>query len=210
MSILNDAQWNTAKKLFREYVVKFFQGENDMIPQFVALDNDVNVRMGDFLAEPPPHDDDPPVKKPRVALPPPAAAAAAPAASGRARLDKMAMDMDGEQKEEKFENKEDDHDIHWEIEAWFDRAHGARFLMWDNNESQPRAQWPQIKLTFPRLSLLARRFLCILPSSAPSERVWSGFGHVIDRTSTTIDSTLAAQIMFLRANQDLLDRIPLS
>ena len=59
-------------------------------------------------------------------------------------------------------------------------------------------------------SLLARRFLCILLSSAPSERVWSGFGHVIDRTSTTIDSTLAAQIMFLRANQDLLDRIPLS
>ena len=108
-----------------------------------------------------------------------------------------------------FEN-EDDHDIHWEIEAWFDRAHGARFLIWDNNESQPRVQWPQLQLTFPRLSLLARRFLCILPSSAPSERVWSGFGHVIDKNSTTLDSTLAAQIMFLRANQDLLDRIPLS
>ena len=208
MSILSDAQWNTAKKVVREYAVKFFQGANDMIPQFVALDDDVNVRMVDLLAEIPPHDDRPPVKKPRVALPPPAAAAA-PAASGRAHNHKMAVDMDGEQEEEKFEN-EDDHDIHWEIEAWFDRAHGARFLMWDNNESQPRVQWPQLQLTFPRLSLLARRFLCILPSSAPSERVWSGFGHIIDKTSTTIDSTLAAQIMFLRANQDLLDRIPLS
>ena len=209
MSILNDAQWNTAKKLFREYVVKFFQGQNDRIPQFVALDDDVNVRMGDLLAECPPYDDNPPVKKPRVALPPPSAAAA-PASGERSRLGKMAMDMDGEQKEEKLENEEDDHGIHWEIEAWFDRAHGARFLMWDNDESQPREQWPQLQLTFPRLSLLARRFLCILPSSAPSERVWSGFGHVTDKTSTTIDSTLAAQIMFLRANQDLLDCLPLS
>ena len=209
MSILNDDQWNTAKKLFREYVVKFYQGENDRIPQFVALDNNVNVRMVELLAELPPHDAGPPVKKPRLAVPPPAAAAA-PAASGRAHLDKMAIDMDGEQKEEKFENDEDGHDIHWEIEAWFDRAHGARFLMWDNNESQPRVQWPQLKLTFPRLSLLARRFLCLLPSSAPSERVWTRFGHVIDKTSTTIDSTLAAHIMFLIANQDLLDRIPLS
>ena len=97
MSILSDAQWNTAKKVVREYAVKFFQGANDMIPQFVALDDDVNVRMVDLLAEIPPHDDRPPVKKPRVALPPPAAAAA-PAASGRAHNHKMAVDMDGERR----------------------------------------------------------------------------------------------------------------
>jgi hAT family C-terminal dimerisation region len=213
VSILTDAQWNTAKKIFREYAVKFFQGENDMIPQFVALNNDVIMQMVDLLAEvaEPRVALPPPVKKPRSVQPPPAtaAAAAAPASSGIVAKNKTAIDMDGEQKEEKFE-KEDDRDIHWEIEAWFDRDHGARFLMWDNKESQPSVQWPQLQLTFPRLSLLARRFLCVLPSSAPSERVWSGFGHIIDKTSSKIDSTLAAQIMFLRANRDMLDLIPLS
>jgi hypothetical protein len=82
--------------------------------------------------------------------------------------------------------------------------------MWDNADSQPGIQWSKLYLTFPRLSMLARRFLCILPSSAPSERVWSGFGHIIDKNSSTIDSTLAAQIMFLRANKDMLESIPLS
>ena len=35
---------------------------------------------------------------------------------------------------------------------------------------------------FPLLSLLARRLLCILPTYASSELVWSGFGHIIGLT----------------------------
>ena len=47
-------------------------------------------------------------------------------------------------------------------------------------------------------------FLGVLPTSAPSERVWSGFGHVITKNSSTIDSTLSAKIMFLCHNKDML------
>ena len=208
--MLSDAQWNTAKNLFCDYAIRFFPGKNDMVPQFVALDDGVKLQMVDLLADMPAVPE-PPAKKPRVDAPlPPAAVAAAAAAEsgGRSRKDKMVLDMDGEQKEEEPDIKEDDQDIKWEVEAWFDRDHGARFLKWDNNESQPRVQWLQLQSTFPRLSMLARRFLCILPSSAPSERVWSGFGHIIDKSSSTMDSTLAAQIMFLRANKDILDFIP--
>ena len=209
--MLSDDQWNTAKNLFCDYAIRFFPGKNDMVPQFVPLDDDVKFQMIDLLADLHAVSEPPPAKKPRFddPLPPAAAAAAASAMSdGRSRKDKMAIDMDGEQNEEEPDIMEDDHDIKWEVEAWFDRAHGARFLKWDNNESQPRVQWLQLQSTFPRLSMLARRFLCILPYSAPSERVWSGFGHIIDKSSITIYSTLAAQIMFLRANKDILDFIP--
>jgi hAT family C-terminal dimerisation region len=215
---MSEDQWNTAKKLFGEFAVKFLPEPNDLVPQFLALDNDVNVRMVDLLADIPIRPDPPPLKKPRLAVPPPAGAVAPAAAVDAALRDRgrkdrmgwMALDMDGEQEEEQHDEKEDDHDIHCEIKAWFDRDHGAKFLMWDNADSQPGIQWSKLYLTFPRLSMLARRFLCILPSSAPSERVWSGFGHIIDKTSSTIDSTLAAHIMFLRANKDMLESIPLS
>ena len=74
-------------------------------------------------------------------------------------------------------------------------------------QSQPNVQWKALEPEFPRLALLARRFLSISPTSAPSERVWSRFGRVISKQSSTIDSTIAAQIMFLRDNQHLLKSV---
>jgi hAT family C-terminal dimerisation region len=114
------------------------------------------------------------------------------------------LDMDGDEKEEKKEEKED-HDIEWEIRQWL--SHDAPFLPWYDDASQPSVTWMQLQSTFPRLSLLARRFLCILPSSAPSERIWSDFAHVVSKASNTIDSLNAAQLMFLRHNKDMLDQI---
>ena len=76
-------------------------------------------------------------------------------------------------------------------------------------ESQPAVNWKIDEVVFPRLALLARRFLCILPTSAPSERVWSGMGHIVTKHSTTIDSTIAAQKMYLRYNFDIAKRVRL-
>lgn len=217
VSILSDDQWNTAKKLFGEFAVKFFPEPNDLVPQFLALDNDVNVRMVDLLADIPIRLDPPPLKKPRLAVPPPDGAAAPAVAVDAAPRDRghkdrmgwMALDMDGEQEEERHDEKEDDQTDTGKLRLGWIVIMG-QVLMWDNADSQPSIQRSKLYLTFPRLSMLARRFLCILPSSAPSERVWSGFGHIIDKNSSTIDSTLAAQIMFLRANKDMLESIPLS
>ena len=72
---------------------------------------------------------------------------------------------------------------------------------------QPDVQWKVLEPEFPRLALLARRFLSISPTSAPSERVWSRFSCVISKQSSTIDSTIAAQIMFLRDNELLLKSV---
>ena len=97
------------------------------------------------------------------------------------------------------------HDIEWEMRHWFDRT--APSLRWA--ESTPDKTWPDLSATFPRLCLLARRFLCIVPTCAPSERVWSGCGHVITDQSSTIDSNIAIQAAFLRFNRDLIPAIPL-
>ena len=116
-----------------------------------------------------------------------------------------AIDMDGEmQVEEKKEVKEE-RDVQWELSHWF--SHAAPFLPWYAPQSQPDVQWKALEPEFPRLALLARRFLSIPPTSAPSERVWSRFGRVISKQSSTIDSTIAAQIMFLRDNEHLLKSI---
>ena len=116
-----------------------------------------------------------------------------------------AIDMDGDmQVEEKKEVKEE-RDVQWELTHWFSPA--APFLPWYDPQSQPDVQWKALESEFPRLALLARRFLSIPPTSAPSERVWSRFGHVISKQSSTIDSTIAAQIMFLRDNEQLLKSV---
>ena len=92
--------------------------------------------------------------------------------------------------------------MQWELAHWFSPA--APFLPWYAPQSQPDVQWKVLEPEFPRLALLARRFLSIPPTSAPSERVWSRFGRVVSKQSSTIDSTIAAQIIFLRDNGRLL------
>ena len=217
VSILSDDQWNTAKKLFGEFAVKFFPEPNDLVPQFLALDNDVNVRMVDLLADIPIRLDPPPLKKPRLAVPPPDGAAAPAVAVDAAPRDRghktgwagWHLTWTGNRKRSSTMRRKMIMTYTGKLRLGWIVIMG-QVLMWDNADSQPSIQWSKLYLTFPRLSMLARRFLCILPSSAPSERVWSGFGHIIDKNSSTIDSTLAAQIMFLRANKDMLESIPLS
>ena len=60
---------------------------------------------------------------------------------------------------------------------------------------------------YPRLAFLARRFLCILPTSSPSERIWSGYGQVITKQSASIDSTAAAHKMFLKRNHAIVELV---
>ena len=108
------------------------------------------------------------------------------------------------QVDEKKEAKEE-RDVQWELAHWF--SPDAPFLPWYAPQSQPEDQWKVLELEFPRLALLARRFLSIPITSAFSERVWSRFGRVISKQSSTIDSTIVAQIMFLRDNEHLLKSI---
>ena len=47
----------------------------------------------------------------------------------------------------------------------------------------------------------ARHFGCVLPSSAPSERVWSAMKHFLTDTSSHMDAEKAIQLMFLNQHQ---------
>jgi hypothetical protein len=221
--LLNDRQWQEALSIFRIYVPRFFPN-NSLTPVFVALNSDITLRVNELVdeikemaeveadrklppvAEPPPrhplfnaasaagdkrpHPDHTKETAPkRLAVPAPAALPSF--------LDIMDAGVDVEEKKEEGE----EHDLQWEIEHWFSpTAPRLKFA-----ENPPDVTWPSLSSTFPRLSLLARRFLCILPTSASSERVWSGFGHVITKLSSNIDSIFAIRLMFLRYNTDLLD-----
>ena len=208
-AILTPAQWADAKKIFLDILPQFFPQASQIIPSFVPLENDVRIRMDDMLQEEKGHNPAAAAIAPAAAaaVPAPAAAASALGTPAAGAANAPVLDMDGDQKEEQVEEAEKDKYIAWEANAWFSAEHGARFLNWYAQDSQPRTQWRQLQGTFPRLAVLARRFLCVLPSSAPTERIWSQFGHAIDNTSSTIDSTLASQIMFLRANKSLLDAV---
>ena len=193
-----------------QYLHRFFP--NDCLyPVFVPLNDDVQLRMDDLHhdlveARYPGEDADdhsvePAEKKARVEPSPPAAAA-----TPLSHVPPNDIDMDGEQHPEE-KKEERNQTLSSELARWFDPRDGATFLLWSAPSSQPAVQWPALENDFPRLALLARRFLCVLPTSAPSERVWSGFGHVISKSSSTIDSSLAAKLMFLRHNQNWLSQI---
>jgi hypothetical protein len=213
--VLNDDQWQAATRLFVQIVPQFFP-DNSIVPSFVPLHDSVRLLLNELQQDLPPADAGapaihapPPDKRARVDIPHPAAASAA--SSSPSHSSRSAVDMDGEQKpDEDKEGQDKEHDLNWELERWFSPAHGAVFMLWDDAQSEPSVQWRKLDNTFPRLAYLARRFLCVIPTSAPSERVWSGFGHVIDKCSSSIDSSLAAKIMFLRYNQHLLEAIPFS
>ena len=197
-TILTEEQWNKAKNLFVQYVPQFFP-HDCQYPVFVPLNGEVQLKMDELhqdLAEARARREDdvaqdaePPEKKARSEPSPPAAAAPSPSP-----VPPSVIDMDGEQHPE--EKKGKDQTLASELASWFDPRDGATFMLWSAPNSQPAVQWPALEKDFPRLALLARRFLCVLPTSAPSERVWSGFGHVISKSSSTIDSSLAAKLMF--------------
>ena len=188
----------------------FFQN-NRKLPLFVPLQPNVATKMNEMREELQskfPHhmlhgqvaerkaDGEPLEKKAHVDVPPPPRLAPPP---------RPLFDMDGgiEFQEEKDVNKDD---LERKLKEWFSPA--AELLRWKDPNSQPSVKWQEDEQKFPRLVLLARRFLCILPTSAPSERVWSGLGNIITSHSATVDSTIASQKMYLKYNHDLADEVP--
>ena len=198
VGVLTDAQYAAAKAIALQYIPKFFPGDV-LQPVFVSLHPNVTTKLNElkeelkdaheaFPAPPPPA----PAPVPAAAVPPPLSA---PFALGfHSELDRgIDMKVDLEMPDGK-------HDMQWELSYWFNDV--APSLLWNASASQPDVNWKRDEVLLPRLARLARRFLCILPSSASSERIWSGFGHILSNQSAHMDSTIAAQTMYLRYNQD--------
>lgn len=228
--VLTDTQYQEAKEIALSYIPRFFPG-NTTKPVFVPLTANVATKLNDIQEElkdghPPPAADekvpgapaeeadhprphDPEIEAEHHAKRARAAESALGSAPGPspARPPALPFQLDVDAGiDVKEEGEEKDHDLQWELRNWFSPASPS--LLWNDPASQPSVTWKRDQVMFPRLSLLARRFLCVLPTSAPSERVWSCFGHIISKQSASIDSTIAAQTMFLRYNHDIVDQIP--
>ena len=222
---LTDDQWNRVKALFLRFVPQFFPN-NCMLPVFVPLNGNVIAKLEELQQEidelqhapaaaddaaaevPPPPPAAPPARDVHNHPRPPPHVQDEQSQKKRRHVDhgrRPVIDMDGDMQVEEKQEAKEERDVQWELAHWF--SHAAPFLPWYAPQSQPDVQWKALEPEFPRLALLARRFLSIPPTSAPSERVWSRFGRVISKQSSTIDSTIAAQIMFLRDNVRLLKSV---
>jgi len=85
-----------------------------------------------------------------------------------------------------------DSDIHTEIQSY--RASPA------SQDEDPLAWWRTHEILFPKLAKLAKKFLAIPASSAPSERAFSKVGIVVDKRRASLLPEKANQLVFLKHN----------
>jgi hAT family C-terminal dimerisation region len=212
--------WAQAKRIFRSYVAKFFP-QDSVVPIFVALSEDVSSRKAEIIEQqqkeeaeleaphlaagaavgapavaPAPQ---PGPSRTKAKLQPPSAAASAVLPH---RSNELMSSMD-EGVELKEVQEEKEYGVQWEIDQWF--APDAPALSW--NENPPHVSWPPLETKFRRIALLAKRFLAVCVTAAPSERIWSEMGNLIDSNSSLIDSNRAAMVIYLRHNQTLAQQV---
>ena len=62
-------------------------------------------------------------------------------------------------------------------------------LWWKRNESE-----------FPHLAQIAKKYLSIQATSAPSERIFSKAGQIIDAQRTSLDSDMCGKLLYVSMN----------
>lgn len=67
----------------------------------------------------------------------------------------------------------------------------------------PLEWWRINQASYPRLAIVARKYLCIPASSAPSERIFSTAGLIITEKRNRISDELAEDIIFLKKNWEI-------
>ncbi|XP_045104974.1 E3 SUMO-protein ligase ZBED1-like [Portunus trituberculatus] len=80
-----------------------------------------------------------------------------------------------------------------ELKRYFEENHISR-------DGDPLAWWKEHDMYFPKLSDLAKRFLCTSASSVPSERLFSKAGELISHRRSNIKDTNVNMILFLNKN----------
>ena len=68
----------------------------------------------------------------------------------------------------------------------------------------PLEWWAVHTTRFPRLALLAKKYLCVPATSVPSERVFSFAGIVVDRRRCQLSHKMIDALIFLHMNASLL------
>ena len=90
-------------------------------------------------------------------------------------------------------------------------------MQWSSVPALPRLQdddvpynpllwWKAHQARFPMLSVLARKYLAIPATSAPSERLFSSAGLTIAKERARLTPEHAANLIFLHDNLDVINR----
>ena len=72
-----------------------------------------------------------------------------------------------------------------------------------SKEADPSDYWSLNSNKYPRISVLARKYLTSLPTSAYSERCFSLSANIITKKRTTLCPELAETLVFLHKNIEL-------
>nr|CAI5861409.1 unnamed protein product [Callosobruchus analis] len=71
-------------------------------------------------------------------------------------------------------------------------------------KNDPLKWWQTRALLYPQLADLAKKYLCIMATSVPSERIFSKSGQILSEKRSTIKPKRMEKILFLNANQRFL------
>ena len=77
-----------------------------------------------------------------------------------------------------------------------------RYLDEDSTEDDdPLAWWKQKEPLYPRVARLARKYLALPASSAPSERIFSKMNVVVDKRRASLDPDRVERMVFIKENK---------
>ena len=92
-----------------------------------------------------------------------------------------------------------------ELVLWISEAAIPRLLA-EDVPNNPLLWWKINQSRFPMLSVLARKYLAIPATSAPSERLFSSAGLTIAKERSRLTPEHAANLIFLHDNLDIINR----
>ncbi len=69
-----------------------------------------------------------------------------------------------------------------------------------DSEDDPIVWWKEHKGQYPKLSVLARKYLCITATSSPSERVFSTGGNIVTCLQSSLKPQNVDRLVFLAKN----------
>lgn len=67
-------------------------------------------------------------------------------------------------------------------------------------QDDPLKWWKENSFRFPKLSVLAKHYLCIPASSVPSERVFSKAGELVNDRRASLKPNIVDKLIFLNKN----------
>ena len=73
-------------------------------------------------------------------------------------------------------------------------------------EENPLIWWKSNQMLYPTLAVLARKYLAVQATSAPSERIFSRASRIISNLRTSLDPDIAGKIFYVSENIGWYDR----